>query len=297
MQYDEPLAEATPAAFYYARAKSFEALQSVLDEADRFITPAVRLLDEQRSRHNLSDRCRLQLALPNDGRSRLFGPTLVESLAAVGSDPFLRQGSDFTLIVLPKDVSSLRSALALKRAKLSATVPLSASKLVHAGIEIERHASSDGSTVNQYSAVVQAASGKSLFLLSNSRGAIQSVIDTVLGQQSNLASELDFQYMIRRDPAVAEQLLVYFGDAFVQSSMEPARRVLNGRRQLAKAELRAPGHAALVHGDWAVLAPRPAVSTSRPQTSNPALQRHHAPNTALEFLKRPSRLLSACCFG
>jgi len=92
----EPLASAAPAEFYFLRARNFDALQILVDEADRFITPAVRLLQQRHTHQFLNERYRLELGLPSDGLSRLLGPSLVQSLALVGSDAFLRQGSDLT---------------------------------------------------------------------------------------------------------------------------------------------------------------------------------------------------------
>lgn len=244
---DEPLSRAVPADFYYVRARSFDGLQALLDETDRFITPALHAFDRHRLQHQVAERYRLQLGLTSDGLSRLLGPALVNSLALVGSDPFLRQGSDVTLLIDTKDEPGLRSALGLKRARLLGA-GLTGTSFEHAGVSIERHVSADGVSVNQYTASLKLPDGKqSLVLISNSRNALTRVIDTAQGKRPRLQDELDFHYMLRRDRAEPEDVLVFFGDAFVRSSVSPEQRIQDARRQLAKAELTRVGYAALMH--------------------------------------------------
>lgn len=244
---EEPLSRAVPADFYYVRARSFDALQALLDETDRFITPALHAFDRHRLQHHVAERYRLQLGLTSDGLSRLLGPALVHSLALVGSDPFLRQGSDVTLLIDTKDAPGLRSALGLKRARLLAN-GLTGTTFEHAGTTIEHHVSADGVSVNQYVASLNLPdSPRPLVLISNSKNAITRVLDTAQGKRPRLHDELDFHYMLRRDRGEPEDVLVFFGDAFVRSSVSPEQRIQDARRQLAKAELTRVGYAALMH--------------------------------------------------
>jgi hypothetical protein len=234
----EPLATMVPAEFYYLRARSFDAFQSLLDRVDRAVTPAVRVLERHRQQLDLSERYRLELGLPQDELSRVLGPHLVHSLVITGSDPMLRQGSDVSLILDVPASETVLNVLSVKRAQLSQQYPLTATNWAHAGVSVSSYQSVDG-RVRQEVASFKRGDGKTFVLLSNSKNAVQRVLDTWTGQHGSLASELDFQYMLKRDANVAEDVLVYFGDRFVAEVVSPAQRIVDSRRQVAKAELMA----------------------------------------------------------
>ncbi len=244
----EPLAALVPAEFYYARARSFAAFQTLVDRVDDIVTPSVRVLERHRQQLDLADRYRLELGLPADELSRVLGPQLVNSLVLTGSDPMLRQGSDLSLILDVPASETLLNVLAVKRAQLSQQRPLTEATWTHAGITVSSHRSEDGS-VRQELASWKREDGKVFVLISNSRKAVQRILDTWLGQHPAMARELDFQYMLKRDANVPEDVLVYFGDRFVAEVVSPAQRILDSRRQVAKSELAALSSGSLVFAE------------------------------------------------
>lgn len=243
----EPLAAMVPAEFYYARARSFEAFQTLVDQVEQVVTPGLRIAEHHRQQLDSSERYRLELGLPADELSRVLGPHLVHSLALTGSDPMLRQGSDLSLILEVPGSETILNVLAVKRAQLSQQFPLKESSWTHAGITVSSHQSVDG-RVRQELVSFKRADGKTFVLLSNSRNAVKRILDTWTGQHPAIASELDFQYMLKRDANVSENVLVYFGDRFVAEVVGPKQRILDSRRQVAKAELSAFGCGSLLFG-------------------------------------------------
>lgn len=240
----EPLAAAVPADFYYVRAQSYDALQAMIDEADTWITPAAHL-SEGGQRYDLVERYRKQIGLTQSELTRVLGPSLIRDLALVGSDPFLRQGSDVTLVIRPKDPIALANAL---QAKLRIDFPAGVNQVSStlAGVELVERTTADG-VLHQF--VVQLpkdASRDAITLVSNSRGALTRILEVVQGKRPSLGSEPDFEYMLRRDPAVPSDVLAYAGDRFVSTSVSPAQRILDARRQLALGELRRAGYAAML---------------------------------------------------
>lgn len=258
----EPLAAMVPAEFYYVRATSFEAFQTLTERIDEVVTPGLRVLEQHREHLNLSERYRLELGVPADDLARVFGPHLVSSLAVVGSDPMLRQGSDVSLVLDVPHPDALSNVLDVKRAAVSETLPLTASQWAHRGIPVSSYHSADH-RVRQELVFFKRGDGKTFVLISNSPGAVKRIIDTWLGEHPALAAELDFQYMLRRDATVPEDVLVYMGDRFVAEAVSPRQRILDSRRQIAKAELAAMGYGSLLFGELYGRLPKDAKELSR----------------------------------
>lgn len=258
----EPLAAMVPAEFYYVRAKTFEAFQTLTDRIDEVVTPGLRVLEQHREHLNLSQRYRLELGMPADELARVFGPHLVNSLAVVGSDPMVRQGSDLSLVLDVPHPDAILNVLDVKRAAVNQTLPLTASQWAHRGISVSSHHSVDH-RVRQELASFKRGDGKTFVLISNSPAAVKRIIDTWLGEHPPLSAELDFQYMLRRDATVPEDVLVYMGDRFVAEAVSPRQRVLDSRRQIAKAELAAMGYGSLLFGELYGRLPNDAKELSR----------------------------------
>ncbi len=239
----EPLANTTPADFYFARSKNIEALFDVLDEVDSWVTPAVHVLDTKMQRLDLAARYQTQLGLRRTELSRRLGPELISELAVIGSDPFMRDGSDVTVLFRPRSDTALATAL-------TATVQLTARP--HGGIESKELRAAGHPVVFSWSpnrAVAQyKANVAGLLVVSNSLGAITRVIETSQGKHPALSSEPDFRYMLARDATVPADVLAFAGDRFMQSAVSPISRVLDARRQVAKSELLRVSHAALLFG-------------------------------------------------
>jgi hypothetical protein len=149
------------------------------------------------------------------------------------------------LVIRPKDPIALANAL---QAKLRIDFPAGVNQVSStlAGVELVERTTADG-VLHQF--VVQLpkdASRDAITLVSNSRGALTRILEVVQGKRPSLGSEPDFEYMLRRDPAVPSDVLAYAGDRFVSTSVSPAQRILDARRQLALGELRRAGYAAML---------------------------------------------------
>lgn len=240
---NEPLAAAVPADFYFARARDVQALFEILDEIDDWGTPLADVVEGNSERAGLSERYRTQLALPRTALSRLMGPQLIQSLALVGSDPWLRQGSDVTVIFQVKSPDLFRAGLNKNLAELEETQgAMTTSSSTHQGVQISSYVSKN------LAVHTHQASHRGFELVSNSKNALSRVIDTLDGKYPALKDEPDFKYMLARDPQVKDDVLAFAGDRFVEAIVSPQARVLDARRQVAQAELLRPGYAALVYG-------------------------------------------------
>ncbi len=239
----EPLAAAVPADFYFVRAKSFGAFSQMLSFVRDFGAPAADLLDGTRTERGTLPRYLAELAVETGELSRVLGPEVVSDFALTGSDPYLHEGSDVTLIFRLKSPLLFRAAL-LKALTThgAAHGGTQSSTFTHEGVTVTVSRSADG-RVRQHRALVG-----ELELVSNSGAAIKRVISTSLGKSPSLANEPDFAYMLARDADVPAEVLGFVGDSFVETVVGPAQKIAAARRQLALAELTGPPVAALLYG-------------------------------------------------
>jgi hypothetical protein len=242
-QPEEPLAKAVPADFYFVRAKSFAAFTEMLTFAESFGTPAADLLDRTSTERGTLPRYLAELGVETSDLSRVLGPEVVQDFAICGSDPYIHQGSDVTLVFRLKSPLLFRAAL-LKSLTThgSAHGGTQGSSFAHEGVTVNVARSADG-RVRQHHAVVGG-----LELVSNSPAAVKRVISTIAGKAPSLADELDFRYMLARDADVPAELLGFIGDRFVENVVGPAQKIAETRRQMALSELMAPPLAALLYG-------------------------------------------------
>ncbi|MES1186800.1 MAG: hypothetical protein ABUL60_23510 [Myxococcales bacterium] len=240
---EEPLAKAVPADFYFVRAKSFSAFSDILSFVERVGAPVANLSDGASTERGSLPRYLAELGVETGDLSRVLGPEVVQDFALTGSDPYVHEGSDVTLVF------RLKSPLLFRAALLKALATHGAahggtqnSSFTHEGTTVEVARSPDG-RVRQHHAVVG-----ELELVSNSAAAIKRVISTIQGKAPKLADELDFQYMLARDADVPAELLAFIGDRFVENVVGPSQKIGEARRQVALAELTAAPVAALLYG-------------------------------------------------
>jgi hypothetical protein len=238
----EPLAAAVPAEFWYVRFDDIRDLLRVLDEADTWITPVAHVFEERAEVHDLAGRYQRQLGLRRTGLAKALGHTVIERVAIVGSDPYLREGSDVTFVFDVAAQSVFDNELANHLEAYKAEVPgIAASSITHGEHTISVQRDPDG-LVHQYR-----AQAGDLALVSNSEGATKAVLDAIDGKRAKLSEQQDLAYMLARDPGEHDGF-VFLGDRFIAAVVGPAQKVQESRRQLALAELLTPGYAALLYG-------------------------------------------------
>jgi hypothetical protein len=239
----EPLAAAVPAEFYYLRATDLDVLFKLSDQLDAWATPIVGALDRKAAEHDLASRYETELGLARTALSRALGKEVVAQVALVGSDPYLREGSDVSLIFQVKQRAlfdvGLANTLAQRSSEHGGVAVTTAS---HEGVAVRIATSADGA-VRQHRATVG-----DLEIVSTSLGAMKRILGAIKGTRPRLADEKDFAYLLARDASVRADALGFLGDRFVGEVVGPRQKVLEARRQIALAELMTPGFAALLHG-------------------------------------------------
>ena len=242
----EPLAAAAPADFWYARVDGIPLLFRLLDEADAWITPLTHILQQNPEDRHLVDTYQGQLGLERGELARILGAAVVGHVALVGSDPYLRQGSDLTAIFQVREPTlfdaELDRHLRQRRDALEARGRRITEATVRRGDVTIRVIRDDAGDLRQHRARVG-----DLAVVSNSPRAIERVLDAIAGAAPRLADEPDLKYMLARDPG-EHQGFAFLSDRFIAAAVGPAQKIQAARREVALAELLTPGYAALLYG-------------------------------------------------
>ncbi len=240
----EPLAAAAPSEFWYLRFDDIRVLLRVLDEADAWLTPVAQIMEERAEVRDLSQRYQRQLGLRRTGLAKTLGHTVIERVAVMGSDPYLREGSDLTLVFALRNQTVFDTELARHMDEYRGEVPgIAETTITHGSHTITVQRDPKG-VVRQHRAFVAA---QQLALVSNSEQAIKAVLDAIDGKRRRLADDEDLAYMLARDPGEHDGF-AFLGDHFIAEVVGPRQKVLAARRQEALAELLTPGFAALLYG-------------------------------------------------
>ena len=168
---------------------------------------------------------------------------MVKGLALTGSDPNIREGSDFTAIfhVTNKALFLLAVDPFLREAKTQFGDKLKEKEQEYRQIRIESYVT----PLREVS--LYRAGFEDYVVYSNSPAGIRRVIDTYKGEHKALANSPDFQYMrtVFRADDPAEDGFAFLPDAFIRNLVGPATRIKERRRLEAITSLSMVNHAAL----------------------------------------------------
>lgn len=239
----ETLAQAVPADFWYLRSRTFPAFLDVLDLIDDFGQPAANALDNQPTERGTSARYLAELGLERTELARVFGPAAIAAVAVTGSDPYVHEGTDVTLLFDVKAPPLFETALAKALATHTAVHgPTTDTTSVHGGVTIRSTRSADGRIRRERASVA------GLELVSNSPAAIRRVISAALGKAPRLSDEPDLHFLRARDADQPDETFGFLSDRFVLSTIGPVQKIAAARRELALGELTTPGVASLLYG-------------------------------------------------
>ena len=233
----EPLAHWVPADQIYASFGSFATLVRLLDELDARGDSLIQLLEPHSEDARTRERLERQLCIGSDALARVLGPTVVRSVAATASDPYLREGSDVTLLFdcIATEPLLLRLALGWNAAR-SANGACREVASERAGVAIRGLVAPDRST-SSYLAV-----RGDVVLIGNSLPAIERLLDAQAGTgdgvraiETHGASD-EFRFFRARYPfggAAASgdaPALLLLSDPFLRRFCGPAWRIGESRR-------------------------------------------------------------------
>jgi hypothetical protein len=242
-----PLARCVPEDFYLVEFRSVAKLMETVALGDLWGDHVfTQALGEARSRVTVA-RLKRQLGL-GAIKPEALDALGVEGVAVTGSDLYVAEGSDVTLIVRTRRPEALRllndlSAVAGPAAGATRTAG------THAGVAFTHAATPDGS-LDVYTAEPEPG----LHVRGNSLPAFRRVLEAVRGSDAEghpvrrLGESTEFRYIRTLLPrgAAEEDGLVYLSDPFIRRIVGPQLKLTERRRLLAYNHLRMIGHACLL---------------------------------------------------
>jgi len=167
-----------------------------------------------------------QLCLENSQLTRWFGDRVVADMAFTGSDPFLKEGTAFTVIFSLKDQKRFRKQLEKRYSEAVS----------------EHGARESGFTLEGFSGIEvispdRSISSHALFMgniavVSSSRDALARIVAVQAKRIPALAQADDFRYMRTIFPQNAsdEDIFIYLSDAHIRNLVGPRWKIGEARR-------------------------------------------------------------------
>lgn len=240
------LAAFAPEDQYFLRFRNVGRLLEVLDFSEQWGGSLLRLARPVGTDHGTRPRTLRQLCLPDNILARLLGPTVIKEIAITGSDPYLVNGSDVTVLFHVTTKEAFQAAVDLPFLQAKQTYNNAhQDDVTHQGVTIERLVD-PRRRVSCHRCWVG-----DVCMYSNSLVALQRAIDAARGTIPSLEKAADFKYMraavFPLDDA-AEDGFLYLSDAFIRRLVGPELRIKQKRRLEAATSLKLLANAAMFHG-------------------------------------------------
>lgn len=241
----EPIAKLIPHDNYYLAFKSIRKFMEFGDWLDEWGTSAIRVYEVKSQDRQLRERYEKQLCLKSTALGKALGPLVVKSVAVTGHDPYVREGTDVTVIFHVTDKALFLAAVDgfIKEARKEHGERLHEGSKEYHGTKIE-HFVTDLREVSLHRAIL----GDGEFAVySNSPVGVRRVIDAHQGRSKRLADASDFRHLRTVFPLAdkEEDGIVFLPDAFIRQLTGPASRIKEKRRLEALTSLHMVTNAAI----------------------------------------------------
>lgn len=244
------LARAVPEDFYFAEFRALTRLLDAFEAGDLWGSHLSNQALRDTATLDVGERIKRQLAVETDPRTRPFYDLVVEEVAVAGSDPFVREGSDVTLLFRVKQPL-------LFRGRMDGFIEEAAKARPDARRETGEYLGVEYvqlQTPERDISVVSAYPEEGLHVRSNSLTAFRRVVEAIKGKDARgravrrLGDTSEFAYIRTLMPRgdAREDGFVYLSDPFIRRLMGPSVKLTERRRLLCYNHLRMIGHAALL---------------------------------------------------
>ncbi len=240
------LASLVPEDHYFLRFRNVARLLELLDFSEQWGGSLLRLARPVGTDHGTRERTLRQLCLPDNILVRMLGPAVIKEIAVSGSDPYLVNGSDVTVLfdVVAKEAFQPAVDLPFLQAKQT-HAQARHDEVTYRGVTIER-------LVDPHRRIsCHRCWIGDVCAYSNSLVALKRTIDTAKGAVPSLAKAADFRYMraavFPLDDS-AEDGFLFLSDAFIRRLVGPEVRIKQKRRLEAATSLKLLTNAAMFYG-------------------------------------------------
>ncbi len=244
------MARYVPEDFYLIEFRSLVKLLEVMDQSDLWSTHLFNQAAQEARTQLVGERLKKQLVVETTKILRPFYDTVVEEVAVAGSDLYLREGSDVTLLFRSKQPEVLKTRMNGFLANAERDPDVRRTEGDYLGVAFTHVATPDRAVC-----VYSAYPTPDLHVRSNSRVAFQRIIEAVQGKDAGgkavrrLGDSDEFAYIRTLMPrgAKEEDGFVYLSDPFIRRLVGQEVKLTERRRMICYNHLRMIGHAALIY--------------------------------------------------
>ncbi len=230
-----PIDALVPSDFYYLHFSNIRDQIDLSELMDRWGTNFFHLMEVSSTDSMTKEKYLGQLCLKVSELTKLFGDKVIDDMAICGSDPFIEEGTDLSVIfsVKNKTVFDLNVSRYFMEAK-AADKEIKDETVDIARFKVRAFYSPDGK-VSSYSCYIN-----DFMVYSNSREAMAKIIDVVENPRKSMAKADDYLYMrtIYETGAANESAFLYLSDAHIRKLVGPEWKIGRQRRINCETSLR-----------------------------------------------------------
>ena len=228
----EPLAMRVPDECYYLRFGSFPDFLAAKDFLDRWGTVFRSVLSSRSVNYDVAKRIEKQLALYETILSRVFGDSVIEDVAIIGTDTFFREGAAIGILFQAKQNALLTRQLNSIRSDIKKNNP----DVLESSETIDGHTvsllSSPGNEVRSFY-----VTDGDFHLITTSKQIVQDFLATGKESKESLGSLKEFRYARSQINSSEKGIFIYLSDPFFRNLVSPAYRVEMTRRSQSVSEI------------------------------------------------------------
>jgi hypothetical protein len=239
-----PVANLIPEDQYLLQFNSFGAADNLRTSFQEWLEPLWRLFSEDARDHHLWSKYESQLVITFADLEPLFENGQVRSLAVTGSDFFVAEGTDLTVLLNTDGSDAVATQITKQVKQLKAERPeLQDREFNYRGLKIQARYTADRKIS---SFVVQ---HEDWIMISNSHVGIRRIVDTLQKRIPALAAADDYRYATVLLPPSEQPQDGYFycSDAFLRYLFSPVFKVGERRRKQSLNNLVMLNNASLFH--------------------------------------------------
>ncbi len=221
------MARLVPEDQYFIHFHSMNAAGELFDLTNDWGHSLLRLFTVKALDNRLQEKLETQLIFRRDPLTKLFADAVIAEVVITGSDPYVLEGTDVTLIFRVKKPEAFEAAAANWLADVKKQRP---------DLE-ERQANYKGHKVLLRSTKDRVVSSfvvkhDEFYIYSNSPAAVQKMVETINGKVPPLANALDYRYVTTILPPVddAKSGYLFASEAFIKRLIGPEAKIAEKRR-------------------------------------------------------------------
>lgn len=219
-----------PADQYFLQFQSMGAVNELMTLSEQWGANLLRMFQVSARDHHLKEKYQDQLGLWHDDLDQLFADEAIAEFAVTGSDFFIAEGTDVTLLLRLRRPAAVRAVLDARLSEAQQRWPeIAQREFNYRGRQVAARYTPDR-TVSSFVVFLD-----DYAVVSNSHRAIRRVIDTALQQTESLYDQLDYQYVTTLFPpeASGDASYLYCSEAFLKRLASPQFKIAEKRRRQA----------------------------------------------------------------